>query len=151
MYSLEEARRKSLSLVLFNGWNGGITAIWENVIALVAYYGSNALPGEIGNGVAKLQCKLPTLQMFQSLLHAQERRHTHDFRWEPHLRENGDASINLSPTFSVHGVDDSKLISEIDKLRIDLEREPVDLVPLIHFIKTRAHESGDLAQTIQGR
>jgi hypothetical protein len=140
-----EVLQSSLRNVLFDDWSLSLKRKLNRIVSLSNYYNSEYNNPQIIGELIKLNSNLLNYELLDDLTDILRRFHEKDFHWNPGINyDKITENINLSPTFNMEFKDISMIINEIEKIRSDINNQPVNLNILISFISKRAKEEGDL-------
>jgi hypothetical protein len=116
-----------------------------SVLSLCGYYDVENKDKEIQDELLKLNKYLLNFELLNSLTEKLNSTSGKNFQWSPHLNRNDlPQNLTLAPTFNVENIDTSKLLDLIDKIRIEINNQPVNFKILFSYIKKKAKEEGDL-------
>jgi hypothetical protein len=147
--SLKELQ-ESLRKVLFNKWIPSQLEKANLIVSLCNYYNSDNKNSEINDELKKLNSMLLNYELLEKLTNNLYSITNKNFLWEPHFhRDEMPQNINLSPTFNIGTIDLSGILNEIDKIRAEINNQPINFNLLISFISKEAKETGDLNKEVK--
>jgi hypothetical protein len=142
---VKEDLRNALRACLFNVFRPDPYQKAGFIIGLCGYYGGKAMPEDVKAELSKLTAQQTNLHALKELLETLEKSRSNEFRWEPHFhREHMPEHLTMNPTFNVQRGDDANIVAVIEKLRSELNNDPVSIDLLLAFIARMARETGDL-------
>lgn len=116
------------------------------IFSLCNYYNVKEGSPELYEDLKRLNECLVNYELLKALTDNLTRLASKDFYWSPdfhHFHGEMPQNITLSPTFQMGNIDFSSLISEIEKIRSDIESRKINLNSLISYISRKARESDD--------
>lgn len=148
---LKKSLQNALKKVLFDDqtpYNLNSPKLSEKVsliVSLCNYYNVEEGSPELAELKRLNEC-LVNFELLKVLADNLTRLASKDFHWNPdfhRFHSEMPQNITLSPTFQMGNIDFSSLISEIEKIRSDIESRKINLISLISYISRKAKESND--------
>jgi len=99
------------------------------------------IPEEINKDIIKLNAMLPTLKILDDLSDRLQNETRHHFNWNAGFRDELPTGLTLSPIFNITS-NTKAIIDEIEAIRYDLYKRPVNYSAIFGWITKRAKEDG---------
>jgi len=136
---------RMLNRVIFNDyWFGaGSEDKSRCILSLCSYYLSDTTPEDIKSEITRLSSQMTNYRTLDKLLDAINDGRNNEFKWEPRF-DSPPKEISLSPVFNIQRCEEGSLVAEVETVRSELQKNPVNIATLISYICHQAKESGDL-------